>query len=50
MSGMDAENMDKSTEINSNDATMIDNFNKQKSIFAADGVPQNEEGLQTLMV
>ncbi len=51
MSGMDAaENMDRSTEVNSSDATMIDNFNKQKSIFAVDGVPQNEEGLKTLMV
>jgi hypothetical protein len=51
MSGMDAaENMDKSTEVYSSDTTIIDNFNKQKSIFAVDGVPQNEEGLKTLMV
>jgi tetratricopeptide (TPR) repeat protein len=50
MSGMDAaENMDKSTEVYSSDTTIIDNFNKQKSIFAVDGVPQNEEGLKTLM-
>jgi hypothetical protein len=51
MSGMDAaENMDKSTEVYSSDTTIIDNFNKQKSIFAVDGVPQNEEWLKTLMV
>jgi hypothetical protein len=51
MSGLDAaENMERSTEINTNDTTIIDNFNKQKSILAVDGVPQNEEGLKILMV